>query len=106
MIDVEPDWRMQIVDILTGRAEPSSAAEHQRFRQHARGYVLVEGALYKTDVCAPLLRCISRSEGAEFLKEVHDGHYGTHLALRALAAKTLRQGLYWPTIVADAEHLM
>lgn len=51
------------------------------------------------------MRCVSRSQGAELLKE-HDGHCGMQLALRTLVAKTLRQGLYWPTIAADAEHLV
>lgn len=89
VIDAEPHWRLQITDILAGRAEPSSAVEHQRLRQRGRGYVLVEGALYKTGVCVHILRCVSRSQGAELLKEVHDGHCGTHLAPRALAAKAL-----------------
>lgn len=65
--------------------------------------MLVEGALYKTGICVPLLRCVSQSQGAELLKEVHDGHCGTHLASQGLAAKALRQGLYWPTMTADAK---
>lgn len=31
VIDTEPDWRMLIVDILTGRAEPSSAGPRVYF---------------------------------------------------------------------------
>ncbi|KAF0930785.1 hypothetical protein E2562_035257 [Oryza meyeriana var. granulata] len=42
------DWRTPIIDILTGRAEATTRTEERQLRQRAGGYVLVEGALYKT----------------------------------------------------------
>ncbi|KAF0894047.1 hypothetical protein E2562_033926 [Oryza meyeriana var. granulata] len=104
-ITTTPDWRGSIMDILSGRSEGSSGTEVRRIRQKARGYVLIEGALYKAGICSPLLRCISQEQGAQLLKEIHEGHRGTHLAPRALVGKMLRQGLYWSTIMADAKRL-
>ncbi|KAF0919712.1 hypothetical protein E2562_030960 [Oryza meyeriana var. granulata] len=52
-IDTTPDWRTPIVNILTDRAEGLIGTEERQLRQRARGYVLVEEALYKTGVCAP-----------------------------------------------------
>ena len=40
------------------------------------------------------------------LREVHEGIYGNHIGARSLAAKTLRQGYYWPTILIDATELV
>ena len=40
------------------------------------------------------------------LREVHEGIYGNHIRARSLAAKTLRHGYYWPTILKDATELV
>ncbi|KAF0916670.1 hypothetical protein E2562_010521 [Oryza meyeriana var. granulata] len=105
-ITTTSDWRGPIMDILSGRSEGSFGMEVQWLRQKVRGYVPFKGVLYKMGVCALQLRCISREQGAQLLKEIHEGHYGTHLAPRALAGKMLRHGLYWPTIMSDVERLV
>jgi hypothetical protein len=38
-----------------------------------RPYVIIEGELYKHGVCSPLLKCLSRAEGIELMKEIHAG---------------------------------
>ena len=40
------------------------------------------------------------------LKEVHEGICGNHIEARSLAAKTLRQGYYWPTMLKDTTELV
>ena len=40
------------------------------------------------------------------LREVHEGICGNHIRARTLAAKTLRQGYYWPTMLKDATELV
>jgi hypothetical protein len=68
----------------------------------ARGYVVVNGELYKSGVTEPWLRCITFEKGLELLKEIHSGFCGAHIGIRALAVKALKQGFYWPTINIDA----
>lgn len=51
-----------------------------------------QGHLIQDGVCTPLFRCISRSQGAELLKNIREGHCCTHLAPSALADKTLSAG--------------
>jgi hypothetical protein len=41
-----------------------------------RPYVIIEGELYKHGVCSPLLKCLSRTEGVELMKEIHAGLCG------------------------------
>jgi hypothetical protein len=46
-----------------------------------------------------MLKCVIETEGIQILREVHSRAYGSHSGPRALAAKVIRQGFYWPTII-------
>jgi hypothetical protein len=59
-----------------------------------RPYVIIEGDLYKHGVCSPLLKCLSRAEGQELMKEIHDGLSVAHIGSRPLPGKVFRQGFY------------
>jgi hypothetical protein len=59
-----------------------------------RPYVIIEGELYKHGVCSPLLKCLSRTEGQELMKEIHAGIYGAHIGSRPLLGKVFRQCFY------------
>ena len=50
--------------------------------------------LYKHGVCSPLLKCLSRAEGIELMKEIHAGLCGSHIGSRSLLGKVFRQGFY------------
>jgi hypothetical protein len=52
-----------------------------------------------------MLKCITEIEGLEILREVHDGAYGSHSRPRALAAKVIRQGFYWPEIICTTNRV-
>jgi hypothetical protein len=67
-----------------------------------RPYVMIEGELYKHGVCSPLLKCLSRTEGIELMKEIHAGLCGSHIGSRPLLGKVFRQGFYWPKAASDA----
>jgi hypothetical protein len=72
----------------------------------ARPYVIIEGDLYKHGVCSPLLKCLSRAEGQELMKEIHVGLCGAHIGSRPLLGKVYRQGFYWPKAASDAADLV
>jgi hypothetical protein len=57
-------------------------------------------------VCAPLLKCISATEGNQLLPEIHSGICSHHIGTRALVQKALRQGFYWPSAVANAHNIV
>jgi hypothetical protein len=69
-------------------------------------YVIIEGELYKYGVCSPLLKCLSRTEGQELMKEIHVGLCGSHIGSRPLLGKVFRQGFYWPKAASDAADLV
>jgi hypothetical protein len=62
--------------------------------------------LYKHGVCSPLLKCLSRTEGMELMKEIHAGLCGSHIGSRPLLGKVFRQGFYWPKAASDAAELV
>jgi hypothetical protein len=68
--------------------------------------VIIEGELYKHGVCSPLLKCLSRAEGIELMKETHAGLCGSHIGSRPLLGKVFRQGFYWPKAASDAAELV
>jgi hypothetical protein len=87
-----PNWRAEIMAYLRGHYEPQDELQEKRLKQKARGYVVVNGELYKSGVTEPWLRCITFEKGLELLKEIHSGFCGAHIGIRALAVKALKQG--------------
>jgi hypothetical protein len=71
-----------------------------------RPYVIIEGELYKHGVCSPLLKCLSRTEGIELMKDIHAGLCGSHIGSRPLLGKVFRQGFYWLKAASDTVDLV
>ena len=86
--------------------EPDTESEAKRMQQRARNYKIIKGTLYKSGVCTPLLKCISQAEGAELLGKIHEGVCGAHIGSRPLAAKAVRQGFYWSSMIKDATEVV
>ena len=57
------DWRTPIVAYLKGYHEPETKEEEKRMQHWARGYSIINDKLYKASVTAPLLKCVTPSEG-------------------------------------------
>jgi hypothetical protein len=100
------DWRTEIMSFLQGNRLSDNEAYNKRMEARTRPYVIIEGELYKHGVCSPLLKCLSRNERHELLKEIHAGLCGAHIGSRPLLAKVFRQGFYWPKAASDAADLV
>jgi len=77
-----------------------------RIAARARSYMLIDGILYKKGVVQPLLKCITQIEGRELLQEIYSGTCGSHIGPRALSAKAIRQGFYWPACIKVVEQIV
>jgi hypothetical protein len=93
------DWRAPITLFLQGYYHPSDVNEAKCLKHRSRDFTIIEGQLYKKGVSQPMLKCITETEGVQIMREVHSGTCGSHLGPRALAAKMIRQGFYWPAII-------
>jgi hypothetical protein len=100
------DWRTEIVSFLQGNYLSDDKGYNKRMEARTRPYVIIEGELYKHGVCSPLLKCLSRTEGQELMKEIHAGLCGAHIGSRPLAGKVFSQGFYWPKAASDAAKLV
>jgi ribonuclease HI len=99
------DWRALITLFLQGYYYPSDVSEAKRLKHRSRDFVLVRGQLYKKGISQPMLKCVTETEGIQILREVHSGTCGSHSGPRALAAKVIRQGFYWPAIICAANRV-
>jgi hypothetical protein len=100
------DWRTEIISFLQGNCLSDDELYNKRMEARTRPYVMLEGELYKHGVCSPLLKCLSRTEGIELMKEIHAGLCGSHIGSRPLLGKVFRQGFYWPKASSDAADLV
>jgi ribonuclease HI len=85
------DWRTKIISFLQGNCLLDDEAYNKRMEARTRPYVIIEGELNKHGVCSALLKCLSRTEGIELMKEVHAGLCGSHIGSRPLLGKVFRQ---------------
>jgi hypothetical protein len=93
------DWWAPITLFLQGYYHPSDVNEAKRLKHQSRNFILVGGQLYKKRISQPMLKCVTETEGIQILREVHSKTCVSHSGPRALAAKVIRQGFYWPTII-------
>jgi hypothetical protein len=84
------DWRTGIISFLQGNCLSDDEAYIKRMEARTRPYVIIEGGLYKQGVCSPLLKCLSRTEGQELMKEIHTRLCRAHIGSRPLLGKVFR----------------
>jgi hypothetical protein len=100
------DWRAPITLYLLGYYHPTNNNEAKRLKHRSRDFALIEGQLYKKGVSQPMLKCVTETEGVQILREVHSGTCGSHAGPRALAAKVIRQGFYWPAMICATNRVV
>nr|XP_025669917.1 uncharacterized protein LOC112769645 [Arachis hypogaea] len=96
-----PDWRIPFLNYINTGTIPNNEPNLPLFRRRSSFYTVLRNTLYRRGYSQPLLKCISKEEAEEVMAETHEGACGNHIGGRALAAKILRTGYYWPTIKQD-----
>ncbi|XP_020977986.1 uncharacterized protein LOC110271420 [Arachis ipaensis] len=95
------DWRKHFLEYIRTCIIPRDEPNPQQFRRKASFYTKIAGELYRRGFSQPLLKCLNKDEAREVMDEVHEGVCGNHIRRRALAAKIVRTGYYWPTMKRD-----
>jgi hypothetical protein len=83
------DWMTEIISFLQGNCLSDDKVYNKRMEARTRPYVIIEGELYKLGVCSPLLKCLSRTEGQELMKEMQVGLCRSHIGSRTLLGRFL-----------------
>ena len=102
----EPSWMDPIWDYLVDIILPSDPKEASKLRTRSARFTIHRGTLYKRGFSTPILKGVGKEDANYVLREVHEGICGNHIIARSLAAKTLRQEYYWPTMLKDATELV
>ncbi|XP_016164354.1 uncharacterized protein LOC107606856 [Arachis ipaensis] len=95
------DWRTPFLKYINTRTVPKKESSLPLFQRRASFYTVIGSTLYRRGYSQPLLKCISKDEAEEVMAKTHEGVCGNHIGGRALAAKILQIGYYWPTIKRD-----
>jgi hypothetical protein len=75
--------------------------------RRSKGFVLVNSKLYRHGTrSGVLMKCVTKEDGYDILREIHEGVCGNHATSRTLVEKAYRAGFWWPTTVTDAEDLV
>jgi hypothetical protein len=83
------------------------SAEAARVMRRSKCFVLVNSKLYRRGArSGVLMKCVTRDDGYDILREIHEGVCGNHAASRTLVGKAYRAGFWWLTVVSDAEDLV
>ncbi|KAG9446503.1 hypothetical protein H6P81_012631 [Aristolochia fimbriata] len=96
------DWRKPIINFLRHGTLPLDLRERVQIRRTAPRYVFINDVLYRRSYEGLLLRCLSKEEGQQVLKETHGGICGADQAGSKLQLQVKRLGYYWPTMLRDA----
>jgi hypothetical protein len=105
------DWREALIDFIQNQRLPvgvdARSAEEVRVMRRSKGFVLVDGKLYRRGARSGILmKCVTTEDGYDILQEIHEGVCSNHGASRTLVGKAYRAGFWWPTAVTDAEDLV
>jgi ribonuclease HI len=100
------DWRTKIISFLQGNYPSDDEVYIKIMQARTRPYMIIEGELYKQRVCSPLLKCLSRAEGQELMKETHAGVCRAHIGSKPFLGKVFRQGFYWLKDASDLADLV
>ena len=98
---MDPIW-----DYLVDGTLPSDPKEASKLRTRSARFTIHRGTLYKRGFSTPIFKCVGKEDANYVVREVHEGICGNHIKARTLAAKTTRQGCYWPTMLKDATELV
>jgi hypothetical protein len=101
-----PMWMNPYLEYLIQQELPEDPTEARCIICHSTTNQVNNGELYKHKISAILQRCITPEDGRSILIDIHEGIWGHHASNRALVAKALRTGFYWPTTMQDAKDLV
>jgi hypothetical protein len=72
------DWMSQIRSYLENRPLADDNAEIERIACKSKMYHLIDGVLYRQGANGMMMRCISKDEGIQLLRDIHSGVCGVH----------------------------
>jgi hypothetical protein len=100
------DWREAYIDFIRDQRLPAGmdarSAEAARVMRRSKGFVLVDNKLYQRGArSGVLMKCVTREDGCDILREIHEDVCGNHAASSILVGKAYRASFWWPNSLAS-----
>ncbi|XP_076886751.1 uncharacterized protein LOC143536702 [Bidens hawaiensis] len=86
--------------------EGMTTQHKKKFFRDVNWFVWDDPFLFKIGGDRILRRCVTKEEGWDILKHVHEGLTGGHHGAHASSQKVFDSGFYWPTVVKDAKEFV
>jgi ribonuclease HI len=102
----EIDWMSPIKAYLDNQPISDDNAEIERIAHKSRMYYLIDRVLYKQGANDMMMKCISKDEGIQLLREIHSGVCGAHSSWCSIVGKAFRHGFYCPTAKDDVMEIV
>ena len=102
---ITPKWVEPIVKFLTTHTFPENMSKtRQRYVQkQAANFCLISNQLYHRGKDEQLQICVIENEYLAILEHAHSSIPGGHFLASVMAKTIMREGLWWPTLMQDAE---
>jgi hypothetical protein len=97
----EIDWMSPIKVYIDNQPISDDNAEIECITRKCRMYHLIDGVLYRQGVIGMMMRCISKVEGSQLLRDIHSGVCGAHSSWCSIVGKSFRHRFYWPLAKDD-----
>jgi hypothetical protein len=83
------DWREAYIDFIWDHRLPAGmdarSTEAARVMHRSKGFVLVDNKLYRRGARSRvLMKCVTKEDGYDILREIHEGICGNHVASRTV----------------------
>jgi ribonuclease HI len=91
---VKESWMQPFLAYMINKTLPEDTVEGRRIIRRSKGFIVLQGNLYKKSITGILERCVTPQEGQDILKDIHVGVCGYHASNRAIAAKAFCAGFY------------
>jgi hypothetical protein len=76
--ELEYDWMQPIKMFLENQPPSDDNAEVERITHKSKQYHFIGGILFQRDANGMMMKCISREEGIQLLRDIHSGICGSH----------------------------
>nr|KYP52486.1 Retrovirus-related Pol polyprotein from transposon 297 family [Cajanus cajan] len=99
----ELGWMADIWNYLKEGTLPKDKDEARKVRMRSAKFIIIDDELFKRGISTPLLKCLTTSQAAYVVKEIHQGICGMHSGACSMAARsTTQETPYRLTYGADA----
>jgi hypothetical protein len=97
----ETNWMSPIKAYLDNQPISYDNVEIECITRKSRMYHLIDGVLYRQGANGMMMKCISKDEGSQLLRDIHRRVCEAHLSWRSIVGKAFRHRFYWPTAKDD-----